>query len=53
MQSTLIKIPLAHQKIKKEYLDFNLLLDLAHLKVSANTLGLELEIELENMIKII
>ena len=34
----------------KEKIDFNLLLDLAHLKVSARTLGLNWKDEFENMI---
>jgi len=38
------------QKLKKE-LDFNLLLDVAHLKVSAKTLKLNFEKELSNMIQ--
>jgi endonuclease IV len=37
-------------KSLKEKIDFNLLLDVAHLKVSAKTLGLNLEDEFENMI---
>ena len=35
----------------KQYLNFNLLLDVAHLKVSANSLGLNFIQELDNMIK--
>jgi sugar phosphate isomerase/epimerase len=35
----------------KEYLDFNLLLDVAHLKVSANTLSLDFEDELGKLFK--
>ena len=37
-------------KSLKEKIDFNLLLDVAHLKVSAKTLGLNWEEEFENMI---
>jgi len=37
-------------KSLKEKIDFNLLLDVAHLKVSAKTLGLNWESEFENMI---
>ena len=37
-------------KSLKEKIDFNLLLDVAHLKVSAKTLGLNWEDEFENMI---
>jgi sugar phosphate isomerase/epimerase len=37
-------------KSLKEIIDFNLLLDVAHLKVSARTLGLNWEDEFENMI---
>lgn len=37
-------------KSLKERIDFNLLLDVAHLKVSAKTLGLNWEKEFENMI---
>ena len=36
----------------KEKIDFNLLLDVAHLKVSARTLELNWELEFENMIKV-
>ena len=36
----------------KEYVDFNLLLDVAHLKVSTNSLGLDFDKELEKLIQI-
>ena len=39
-------------KSLKEKIDFNLLLDVAHLKVSAKTLGLNWEDEFENMINV-
>ena len=39
-------------KSLKEKINFNLLLDVAHLKVSANTLGLNWEYEFENMIDV-
>ena len=39
-------------KSLKEIIDFNLLLDVAHLKVSAKTLGLNWEDEFENMIDV-
>jgi len=39
-------------KALKEKIDFNLLLDVAHLKVSAKTLGLNWEYEFENMIDV-
>lgn len=39
-------------KSLKERIDFNLLLDVAHLKVSANTLGLNWEDEFENMMNV-
>ena len=39
-------------KSLKEKIDFNLLLDVAHLKVSAKTLGLNWEDEFENMIDV-
>ena len=39
-------------KSLKEKIDFNLLLDVAHLKVSAKTLGLNWESEFENMMSV-
>ena len=39
-------------KSLKEKIDFNLLLDVAHLKVSAKTLGLDWESEFENMMEV-
>ena len=39
-------------KSLKEKIDFNLLLDVAHLKVSAKTLGLDWKSEFENMIEV-
>jgi len=36
----------------KEYMDFNLLLDIAHLKVSTNSLGLDFDEELEKLLQI-
>ena len=40
----------ADYKALKEAIDFNLLLDVAHLKVSANTLKLDFDTELSNML---
>tara|TARA_Y100000389_G_scaffold167531_1_gene172787 strand:- start:34910 stop:35758 length:849 start_codon:yes stop_codon:yes gene_type:complete len=39
-------------KVLKDKIDFNLLLDIAHLKVSAKTLGLNLEEEFMNMMSV-
>ena len=48
-ENPLMMTNFSEYKALKEKIDFQLLLDVAHLKVSANTLGLNWENEFENM----
>jgi sugar phosphate isomerase/epimerase len=51
-ENPLMMTSFAEYKTLKEKINFNLLLDVAHLKVSAKTLGLNWEDEFENMIDV-